>query len=386
MKISILSPNLSSNCLGRAYLLAKILQRRYEVEIVGPVFSDGIWKPLADDKSIAYKPIEIRGTFKACHLFWALVKVANGDVIYASKPFFLSYDVGLLKKWVSKKPLILDIDDWDLGFLIDGSKNPKWLKSISLSEIKRFLLWPDSSYLWTAVNERMARFADKTTVSNSFLQNKFGGSIIWHARDTADFDPVRFDKQAIRKRYGIDEDEKIVLFCGTPRPHKGIEDLIVAMRDVTKASLMFVGKDEGQYSQELISRALVTLGSGRVLTYGFQDFSKISEFLTMSNVVVIPQRKCYASAGQMPAKVFDAMSMAKPIIATNVSDLPEILKDCGWLVDSGDSNALGRSIQYVLDHPDEGEAMGRKARKKCIEMYSYNAMERPLCDMFKTYE
>jgi len=34
MKISILTPDLSLNCLGRTYLLAKILQRHYEVEIL----------------------------------------------------------------------------------------------------------------------------------------------------------------------------------------------------------------------------------------------------------------------------------------------------------------------------------------------------------------
>jgi hypothetical protein len=38
MKVTILSPNLSSNCLGRAYLLAKVLERRYEVEVVGSLF------------------------------------------------------------------------------------------------------------------------------------------------------------------------------------------------------------------------------------------------------------------------------------------------------------------------------------------------------------
>ena len=42
MKISILSPDLSHNCLGRAYLLVKILQRRYEVEIIGPMLGEGI--------------------------------------------------------------------------------------------------------------------------------------------------------------------------------------------------------------------------------------------------------------------------------------------------------------------------------------------------------
>jgi hypothetical protein len=52
MKISLLTPNLLSSCLGRAYLLAKIIQRHYEVEIAGPVFGEGVWKPVTDGKKI----------------------------------------------------------------------------------------------------------------------------------------------------------------------------------------------------------------------------------------------------------------------------------------------------------------------------------------------
>ena len=81
MKISILTPDLSHNCLGRAYLLAKILQRHYEVEIVGPVFGDGIWKPVADDKSITYKSVNIHGRFKPYWQIRELAKKIDGDVI-----------------------------------------------------------------------------------------------------------------------------------------------------------------------------------------------------------------------------------------------------------------------------------------------------------------
>ena len=61
MKISVLVPDLSNNCLGRAYLLAKILQIDYEVEIVGPLFGDKIWPPVVEDKTIPYKFIKSSG-------------------------------------------------------------------------------------------------------------------------------------------------------------------------------------------------------------------------------------------------------------------------------------------------------------------------------------
>ncbi len=88
----------------------------------------------------------------------------------------------------------------------------------------------------------------------------------------------------------------------------------------------------------------------------------------------------------MPAKVFDAMAMAKPIIATNVSDLPLILDGCGWIVEPGNPPQLAESIQNVLNNPEAAEDIGWKARRKCIENYSWDAMEKVLVRVFRKYK
>ena len=43
--------------------------------------------------------------------------------------------------------------------------------------------------------------------------------------------------------------------------------------------------------------------------------------------------------------------MAKPIIATNVSDIPEILDGCGWFAEPENPKQLVETIQHVFDHP-----------------------------------
>ena len=390
MKISILTPDLSSNCLGRAYLLAKILQRHYEVEIVGPIFGDGIWEPLAKS-TIPYKLVPGNVLPLFALQIPTLLKKITGDVIYVSKPLFPSYDIGLVKKWISKRPLVLDIDDWEVGFSLYGREKRKSLNCLSkarshLGAIKGFLLHPESSYWSLILNERLIRFADQVTVSNTFLRERFGGTIVWHARDTKRFDPDKFDKEAMREKYGIDESARVVIFSGTLRPYKGIEDLVTALKEIPEVILVIVGINESEYCRELISRARSELGSERVRTFGLQPFSKIPQFLAMSDIVVIPQRKSYATVGQMPAKVFDAMAMAKPIIATKVSDLPEILSGCSWIIEPEQPDELAGAIRYVLNHPEEAKEMGWKARQKCIEKYSYDAMEEVLLGLFKRYE
>ena len=83
MKISILSHDLSSNCLGRAYILAKALSKTYQVEIIGPLLSNNhIWDPVKNDKTIQYKQINSKiNIFK-------IMRLIDGDVIYAIKPKF----------------------------------------------------------------------------------------------------------------------------------------------------------------------------------------------------------------------------------------------------------------------------------------------------------
>ncbi len=80
------------------------------------------------------------------------------------------------------------------------------------------------------------------------------------------------------------------------------------------------------------------------------------------------------------------MAMAKPIITTKVSDLPEILSGCGWIVEPEKPNEIAMAIRYILDHPEEAKEKGQKARERCEEKYSYDAMEEVLLGLFKRYE
>jgi hypothetical protein len=54
-KISILTPTISENAMGRAYLIAKLLQPKYSVTIVGNGSIENIWRPVKNDKTINYK-------------------------------------------------------------------------------------------------------------------------------------------------------------------------------------------------------------------------------------------------------------------------------------------------------------------------------------------
>jgi glycosyltransferase involved in cell wall biosynthesis len=50
--------------------------------------------------------------------------------------------------------------------------------------------------------------------------------------------------------------------------------------------------------------------------------------------------------------------------------MPEILRDCGFVVEPGDPKDLAQKIHYVLENPLVAKKIGEKARMRCIRKYS----------------
>ncbi len=385
MKISILTPDFSHNCFGRAWLLAKLLQRHYDVEVIGPAFGNGIWGPLKKSCDFEIKMVEghANGKFE----FRKMLNMISGDVIYASKPLMASFGVGLVKKIRTGRLLVLDIDDWELGFGKEFYDSLVWYKKINDF---RLSILNFHSYYYNFILNRFIRLADAVTVSGNVLHSQYGGAIVSHGRDVNAFDPEKFNKIGLRKKYllGKAEDAFIVSFIGTPRPHKGLENLIDAIELIRneKLLLMIVGTDEDEYCKSLKKRAEDSRLNDGIMFFPEQPFDKLPEFLSITDLVVIPQHDRAASYAQVPAKIFDAMATAKPIISTNVSDIPEILDGCGWIIEPENPKQLAKTIKYVLDHPVEAKEIGKKAREKCKRKYSWDVMERKLIAIFEKYK
>ncbi|RJQ29814.1 MAG: glycosyltransferase [Peptococcaceae bacterium] len=371
MKITLLAPDVSSNCMGRVYILAGMLrQRNYQVEIAGPMSGSGVWEPLAGIDI----PVK---TFKAANLpafiraLPGLCRSIEGDVIYAVKPLPTSFGTGLAVKMRRGAPLILDIDDWEKGFFLTQKPWRRLLKGI-------LKLGRPHSYLYAALMEKFIPLADALTAASSFLQRKYGGTLIPHARDTDFFNPDRIT--SIPLRSGKLAGKKIIMFLGTPRPHKGLADLVKAIKLLNdpNITLVIIGAAENERL-----RQPENAGDASIILLGKQPFSAVPSFLAAADLVVLPQQAEPCSRAQVPAKVFDAMAMARPVIATGVSDLPEILDGCGVIVPPGDPHALARQINLLLQNKDLAGALGRAARRKCIAQYSWKAVSGALDNLIR---
>jgi glycosyltransferase involved in cell wall biosynthesis len=172
------------------------------------------------------------------------------------------------------------------------------------------------------------------------------------------------------------------MFLGTPRGHKGVDDLVEAVGLVGgDVRLVLVGADAaGEAGRRWARHPWVRL-------VGEIPFDDVPRYLVAADAVAVPQRATSDTVGQVPAKLFDAMALARPIVSTAVSMIPEILEGCGLVVAPGDVSALAGAIKRLLDNPGEAAALGRRARERCEANYSFRVARAalfPLLDRLTT--
>jgi glycosyltransferase involved in cell wall biosynthesis len=370
LRICLLCADVSRNAFGRAYVLARVLARNYEVQVAGARFGASVWPPMAgllEAYGIQVIAVPARGYPwfpAAARQLWRAIQA---DLIYALKPYPTSFGLGLLYRWTRGVPLVLDIDDWEIGVFQAVSREQR------LRTILAGIASPNN-YLWLRLLYTQTSRADMITVPSTWLQRRFGGRLIPHGRDTASMNPARVSGDPVRETWGLSG--RIVMFLGTPRPHKGVEDLISAIHRLSRPDVLgvIVGVDKhSPYTAHLRAMA-----GEEIRLLPMQPFDQIPAFLAAADVVMIPQRRTPFTEAQVPAKLFDAMAMARPIVSTAVSDIPQILEGCGMVVPPGDADALAEAIACLLDDPVGARRLGLVAREKCVREFSWDKMQSTL--------
>ena len=72
------------------------------------------------------------------------------------------------------------------------------------------------------------------------------------------------------------------------------------------------------------------------------------------------------------------MAMAKAIITTPISDIPEVLGGHGYLIEPGNPEQLAKTIKNIFANPEEARLKGQNARKRCQELYDLKVIKKEL--------
>jgi glycosyltransferase involved in cell wall biosynthesis len=351
IKVSVLSHDLSHNCLGRADVVARLLSRRFEVEIVGVASSGRIWEPLA---AAAGAPVRALPSGASLGV---IADAADGDVVYAVKPRRTSLGAALLARRRRAAAVVADVDDWELAFYLDdipwarrNAHRPRHTASV-----------------WSVLHhERLVRRADAVTVSGDWLQQRFGGQVVPHARELPP--AVGGDPAEVRAEWGI-RDEFALMFLGSVRPHK-IRTIVAALDllDDPRVRLVLTDPERAAPDRDYLVRIPAV------------PFDRVQRTLHGADAVVLAQSDTRTTRAQVPAKVFDAMAAGVPVIATRVSDLPRILDGCGVLVPPDAPRELAEALRALVGDRDAAARMGAAGRRRFAERYAADVVAQPLCD------
>jgi len=166
------------------------------------------------------------------------------------------------------------------------------------------------------------------------------------------------------------------MFPGAPRPHKGLEDVLIALEILNQQDLRLVIVGENPYDD--YDKEIISKWGKWIIRLPRQPFEKMPEVLSSAHVIVVPQRKSLTSDSQFPLKISDGMAMAKPIITTNLGDIPRVLGKSGYIVAPNSPNQIAKTIKTIFRDYKKAEIKGREARERLIKMYSVNVMARIL--------
>lgn len=354
--VTLFVHDLAGNPIVRAAPLAAALSLDHRVEIVGLLLSGpAVYAPFRgrfDVRALRCGP-HLPAILAAAP---RLAAMATGDVLYACKPLFTTLLPAVLASRIGPRPLLLDVeDDERAATSLDApARGP-------LGLLRRAA---DTHALQARLAHPLTRRARAVTVASRALQARYGGTLLRHGPDERTFDPARpdlADRVALRARFGLPVDRKLAVFAGRPRPHKGWEVLVDALRRPEAAAwdLVVAGPET------LALDAAVSALGDRFHALGMLSNEEMPALLAACDAAPAPQLDVPYARAQLPAKVLEAMAMARPVVASAVGDLPEILGEGarGWLVPPGDAAALARALAEVAADPAEAARRGVEARR-----------------------
>jgi len=175
----------------------------------------------------------------------------------------------------------------------------------------------------------------------------------------------------IRKELRIPAHSPIIGSVAVLRPEKALEVLIEAAEIVVSqradAKVLIVGS--GPEDEKLLS-LIESLGLGKVVLLTGER-SDIPDLVSAIDIAV-----CCSDREGSPLSVMEYMAAGKPVVATNVGGLPEMVEDGvnGLLVEKRDAKALADAILRLIADENLRERLGAAGKELQAKEFSLDAM------------
>ena len=208
--------------------------------------------------------------------------------------------------------------------------------------------------------------------------------LVYNAPNPDFFRPAAGERARILERYQIDY--PFLLYAGNIRPQKNIPRLVeafaVAREHLSRhpvyrdLHLIIIGDEISRYPS--VRRAVIQTRVEKAVRFlGFVPFEALRIFFESAALFVFPS--LYEGFGLPP---LEAMATGTPVVASNVSSLPEVLGDAALLVNPENVFEIARAIQEaLLDEDLRGELIAKG--KAQAARYSWDRTAREVLEVYR---
>ncbi|HDD64252.1 MAG TPA: glycosyltransferase family 1 protein [Thermoprotei archaeon] len=210
---------------------------------------------------------------------------------------------------------------------------------------------------------------EATSLVGKSEQNRF--AVIYNGVNHKAFRPLRKITE-IGQHMKLGEGNKCVLYVGRIEPMKGLHYLVISMRKLLKAfpklKLVIVG-DVDEYPRYTHYLHKLIGSMKNIIFLGKVPHRYLPVIYNIGDVCVIPS--FYEALGNV---ALEAMACGKPVIASAVGGLKELIRHCetGFLINpSYMREELIKYLSILLSNDKLARSMGRKAREFVIKNFDW---------------
>lgn len=268
------------------------------------------------------------------------------DIYHLHDPELLPYALKMKRKG---KKVIFDSHEDVPAQILDKTWLPKSLRHVVSALYKRY-------------ETHVVKKLDAVVAATPHIGKQFIGRAkkVVVVNNYPKLDDIVFQEVPFKDR------ERIVCYAGGLDEKRGGKIISQAMRNVN-GTLTIAGR--------ITPAVKADLPVENVHCLGMISRESVNQLYGSSRGGIVLYQPARNHTDSQPIKLFEYMAAGLPVIASDFPLWQEIITEsgCGICVDPKDTQAVKDAIEYLLDHPQEGQEMGRRGREAVLRKYNWES-------------